>query len=99
MHSSTTKSMYTQWNHAVLCTIEIITFPYIALKETYDIIHDIIDDVTDDVIKIEYWKVFPLNAPFYRFLIDQLGFIHLMTFSPPFPCHVLMTAIIHYQTD
>ena len=30
----------------------------------YDVIHDIISDVTDDVIKIKYWKVFPLNAPF-----------------------------------
>ena len=50
MHSSTTKLMYTQGNHAVLCTIEIIASPYIALKGTYDVIHDI----TDDVIKIEY---------------------------------------------
>ena len=61
---STTKSMYTQWNHAVLCTMEPITSPYIAFKGTYDILHDIIDDITDDVIKIEYWKVFPLNTPF-----------------------------------
>ena len=38
--------------------------PYIAFKGTHDIIHDIISDITDDVIKIEYWKVFPLNAPF-----------------------------------
>ena len=64
MHSSTAKSMYTQWNHAVLCTMEPNSFPYIAFKGMYDIIHDIISDIIDDVIKIECWKVSPLNAPF-----------------------------------
>ena len=54
---STTKLMYTQQNHAMLCTIEPIASPYIAFMGMYDII----DDVTDDVIKIEYWKVFLLR--------------------------------------
>ena len=58
MHSSTTKSMYTEWNHPVLCTIEPTASPYIAFKGMYDVTHDIIDDD----IGIEHWKVFPLNA-------------------------------------
>ena len=57
VYSSTTKSMYTQWNHAVLCTMEPNTSPYIAFKGMYDAIYDIISDITDDIIKIEYWKV------------------------------------------
>ena len=44
--------------------MELIASPYIAFKGTYDVIHDIIDDITDDVIKIKYWKVFPLNMLF-----------------------------------
>ena len=58
MHSSTAKSMYTQWNHAVLCTMEPNASSYTAFKEMYDIISDAIDDV----IKIEYWKVPPKHT-------------------------------------
>ena len=64
MHSSTTKLMYTQWNHAVLCPMEPNVSPYIAFKGMYDVIHDVISDITDDIIKIEYWKAFLPNAPF-----------------------------------
>ena len=38
--------------------------PYIAFKGMYDVIHHVISNITDDIIKIKYWKVFPLNAPF-----------------------------------
>ena len=54
---STNKLMYTHWNHAVLCTKELSTPPYIAFKGMYDIIYDVIDDV----MEIEQWKVFLLN--------------------------------------
>ena len=51
---STATMMYTHQNYAVLCTMELITPPYIAFKGTYDGIHDVIDDVTDGVTMMEY---------------------------------------------
>ena len=41
---SISKPMYTQWNLAVLCIIELSTPTYIAFKSTDDIIYDITND-------------------------------------------------------
>ena len=38
---STTKSMYTHWNLAVLCTSEFDTHLFIVSQKTYDVISDV----------------------------------------------------------
>ena len=80
---STSKPMYTHWNLAVLCIIELSTPAFIAFES--------INNVTNDIIRIKQWRVFPLN-------ITKLEILN-RSIKLPSPCdiyvHICMCAYIH----
>ena len=78
--------------------MEPITSSYIVFKGTYDVIHDVIDNITDvnqDRELIGFPTKYTILEISYRLLIHHSS----CDILPPFPCHVLMTAIVHFQMD